>query len=135
MKTRSRDRKSEKMSDTLKKAAVILLIVLSASAVIFSAFRIQTAGPVSYIGDRIMEGSLSSLEKLSPEDVFNAGSIYDLCKIQGIGEVLAARIIMEREENGSFIYPEDILSVNGIGDKKLEQFRPLMRMNSQESGE
>ena len=82
-----------------------------------------------------MGGPLSSTEKISPGDVFNAGSIYDLCKIQGIGEVLAERIITEREENGFFIYPEDILSVNGIGDKKLEQYRPLMRMNSQESGE
>lgn len=135
LKTRNKARKSEKMSDTLKKAAAILMIAFSASAVIVSAFRIQTADPVSYTGSGIMGGPLSSTEKISPGDVFNAGSIYDLCKIQGIGEVLAERIITEREENGFFIYPEDILSVNGIGDKKLEQYRPLMRMNSQESGE
>ncbi len=135
MKTRNRARKSGKMSETLKKAAVILLTALSVSATAVSAFRMKTAVPVLYTGSGNSGVILSAPPRLTPDDVFNVGSISDLCEIQGIGEVLAARIISERENNGFFIYPEDILSVNGIGEKKLEQYRSLMKLNNQESGE
>ena len=40
--------------------------------------------------------------------------------IRGIGQVLAERIISERSENGLFCYPEDLLAVQGIGERKLK---------------
>ena len=35
-------------------------------------------------------------------------------------------MIDEREKNGLFVYPEDIMSVSGIGIKKLEKIRPYL---------
>ena len=42
-------------------------------------------------------------------------------KLPGIGPVLAGEIIAEREKNGAFYYPEDLLNVKGIGEKSLEK--------------
>ena len=49
-----------------------------------------------------------------------------LCALPGVGPVLAGRIVAEREQNGAFYYPEDLLRVSGIGAKKLEQMRNLL---------
>ena len=53
----------------------------------------------------------------------NTGDVDELCQLHGIGETLAAMIISERETNGPFYYAEDLISVRGIGLKKLSQFR------------
>lgn len=49
-----------------------------------------------------------------------------LCALPGVGPVLAGRIAAEREQNGAFYYPEDLLRVSGVGTKKLEQMRNLL---------
>jgi len=51
----------------------------------------------------------------------NLASVEELDSLPGIGPALAARIVEERETNGSFIYPEDLLNVSGIGLKTLEK--------------
>ena len=44
-----------------------------------------------------------------------------LCALNGVGPALADRIILEREGNGRFFFPEDLLNVNGIGRKTLQR--------------
>lgn len=51
----------------------------------------------------------------------NAGGVEELDKLYGVGPAIAARIIEEREKNGPFTYPEDLLNVNGIGQKTLDK--------------
>lgn len=46
----------------------------------------------------------------------------------GVGEVIAQRIIEEREENGPFYYPEDLMNVKGIGEKTLEKLLSHIRL-------
>ena len=53
----------------------------------------------------------------------NDAEMEDLIQLKGIGETIAALIIDEREQNGYFHYPEDLLSVKGIGPVKLSQIR------------
>ena len=50
----------------------------------------------------------------------NFADAEELTAIRGIGPVLAERIISERSENGLFCYPEDLLAVQGIGERKLK---------------
>ena len=120
------------MSETIKKAAVIFLTALSVAAAAFSAVPEQTAEPELYTGRGIRDVSLCYLAKLDPGDIFNAGDISALCEIPGIGEKTALRIISEREENGLYLFPEDILSVSGIGEKRLELYRSFMKINDRE---
>ena len=60
----------------------------------------------------------------------NAASVEELCSLPGVGEKTANAFIEEREENGPFIFPEDMLAVRGIGEKKLENIRPLITLQT-----
>ncbi len=50
----------------------------------------------------------------------NTANAAELTAVKGVGETLAGQILLEREANGLFFYPEDLLMVRGIGEKKLE---------------
>ena len=54
----------------------------------------------------------------------NTASVRELMQIPGIGEKTAEAIVEEREQNGPFLFPEDLMAVKGIGPKKLESFLP-----------
>lgn len=80
----------------------------------------------------IYENSQESDEKLNNSDYIisenkkdekvniNNADINDLCKLAGVGESLAKKIITYREANGKFKNIEDLKNVSGIGDKKYE---------------
>ena len=53
----------------------------------------------------------SNEEKIS----LNYGNMEDLMTLQGVGKTIAGRIITYREENGNFLYREQIMEVEGIG--------------------
>jgi len=44
--------------------------------------------------------------------------------VRGIGETLAKRIVAFREEHGPYSRTEDLMKVQGIGEKSLEKIRP-----------
>ena len=56
----------------------------------------------------------------------NTADMQELMTVKGIGEATAEKIILYREENGSFETVDELIEINGIGEKKLEQFRPYV---------
>ena len=56
--------------------------------------------------------------------LLNSGSAKELEQLPGIGPVLAGRIIENREADGPFVFPEDVMEVKGIGEKT---FAGIMR--------
>lgn len=49
----------------------------------------------------------------------NRASVEELEALPRIGPALAQSIVRQREENGLFAYPQDLLCVKGIGQKTL----------------
>ncbi len=59
----------------------------------------------------------------------NQGTKEELQALPGIGPVLASRIIDHRESMGLFADIEDLKAIPGIGETKLGQLRPYIKVN------
>ena len=58
----------------------------------------------------------------------NRATAKELEALDGIGPVLAARIVTYRSANGPFATVEDLLKVSGIGAAKFAQFKEKIRV-------
>lgn len=56
----------------------------------------------------------------------NEASARDLAFLPGIGQTIAQRIVDYREANGPYGELTDLLNVEGIGEKRLEQMLPYI---------
>ena len=56
----------------------------------------------------------------------------ELTQLPGVGPALAERIIEEREQNGVFRLPEDLLAVRGIGAATLQRLLPYISLQTPE---
>lgn len=56
----------------------------------------------------------------------NTATLEELDALPGIGETTANAILAYRDENGPFQSVEDLLNVEGIGERTLERLRPLI---------
>jgi competence protein ComEA len=61
----------------------------------------------------------------APVDV-NTASEQQLMAVPGIGASLAKRIVQFRDQNGRFDKVDDLLKVQGVGEKSIEKLRPYL---------
>jgi len=77
-------------------------------------------------GARVRAGAKTSAPR-GPINI-NRATASDLDSLDGIGPVIAKRIIAFRTTNGPFTAIEDLLKVSGIGDAKFAQFKEKIRV-------
>nr|MBO2472111.1 hypothetical protein [Bacillota bacterium] len=58
----------------------------------------------------------------------NTATVAELQRLPGIGPALAARIVAYREAWGPFRRIEDLLEVPGIGQRRFEQIKDLIKV-------
>ena len=64
-----------------------------------------------------------------PVNVNSADAATLARELDGIGQVKAEAIVEYRQKNGPFRNPEDLLKVDGIGERVLEQNRGNIRLD------
>jgi competence protein ComEA len=61
----------------------------------------------------------------------NTASSAQLEALPGIGPSMAQRIVSHREKNGPFKKLEDLMNIQGIGEKSFLKLRPLLTVGGQ----
>jgi competence protein ComEA len=77
-------------------------------------------------GARVRTGAIAPAPR-GPINI-NRATASDLDSLDGIGPVIAKRIIAFRTTNGPFTAIEDLLKVSGIGDAKFALFKEKIRV-------
>ena len=60
----------------------------------------------------------------------NSATVEDLATLPGIGEKTAEKIIEYREKNGPFKKVEELMNVQGIGEKSFLKLKPQITVSS-----
>jgi competence protein ComEA len=64
----------------------------------------------------------------------NTATVAQFEALSGIGPSMAQRIVTYREKNGPFKKLEDLMNIQGIGEKSFLKLRPLLTIGGQGDG-
>lgn len=115
----------------MRNKALIVLLLLAAAALLAghvqlpyntAAWRIKASRAALRAGD--------TMPYAAPDgeiDVNTAGP-EELDEFPGVGPATAQAIIDEREQNGPFYYPEDLINVKGIGEKTMQKMLERLKL-------
>ena len=98
--------------------AVLVALMLATTGISGSALAPSSMRAASSAGT----ASEAKPEAAGALDI-NVASVEDLMTVQGIGQVIAQRIVEFREKNGPYKSVDDLLKVQGIGEKSLAKIR------------
>ena len=76
--------------------------------------------------------SSASKAPAAPVDINTAGE-DGLMTVPGIGPSLAKRIVEFRQKNGPFAKVDDLMKVQGIGEKSLAKLRPYLTASAKKA--
>ena len=94
-----------------------------------SVRRILRAGISSHSSSSPSPVSSAVAVNSSPDTIrLNSATMEELMTLDGIGEVLASRIIAYRDTHGGFRSLEELREVEGIGQKRLDAIRSRLTL-------
>jgi competence protein ComEA len=92
--------------------------------------RVLNDGEQIYVDSTVVNGSGQRVsKKVSSGPInINRATLRQLDALDGIGPVIAGRIIEYRKKNGSFLTVDDLQKVSGIGAAKFAQIKSKVRI-------
>ena len=92
--------------------------------------RVLNDGEQIYVDSTIVNSSGQRVSKKVPSGPININraTLRQLDALDGIGPVIAGRIIEYRKKNGSFLTIDDLQKVSGIGAAKFAQIKSKVRI-------
>lgn len=84
-------------------------------------FRVPFLALVALVASAML--GVSAMQPEEPINI-NTATAEELTELPRIGEVTAERIVKWREENGPFASTEELMNVQGIGERVYERIRP-----------
>lgn len=110
----------KKADNVGKRLVVTAMLILSAVLLLLMLLEYVRSTPMENYSSSAPHVQATQLPNLPYNWLLNSGSQSDLEQLPGIGPVLAGRIIENRNLDGLFIFPEDMMEVKGIGKKTYE---------------
>ena len=110
----------------MKKGRIMMLMLLTLAVGIVTGIFIGRNMPqetVLLIENTNIHSDLPDVTKMD----INTASAAQLSNLPGIGVTLASRIVEYRAQNGNFLSVEDLMQVDGIGLKKYDQIKHLIK--------
>lgn len=119
------------MKNAFFRRGTVLLVLLGFTLLVIAAVAIFAGEQAAVEVFTPRDDALAAKQMPMPSGEINVNTadMDELMLLPGVGETIAAEIIKEREENGPFHFPEDMLAVKGIGEKKLETMLPHIRLD------
>lgn len=112
---------------TTPKAAENPLLVFAVCAVFFFAVLIaavwETPDMTPLLVGTATRTTVTTVSTTPQKVPLNTAAAEELEMLPGIGPVLAERIVRYRQEHGPFQSVDDLLQVEGIGEKTVEKLR------------
>lgn len=92
--------------------------------------RVLNDGEQIYVDSLVMNSTGQRVSKKTPSGPvnINRATARQLDALDGIGPVIAARIVEYRKVNGSFLSVDDLQKVSGIGAAKFAQIKSKVRI-------
>lgn len=115
-----------------KRILLILCAVTAAALTFMTGFWLGSRRESDFVAidpPKEISSEVSSTPSLQEEDVFpvdlNKATLKELQQLPGIGESTAEKIIAYRLEHG-FTMKEELMQVDGIGEKKFAELEDLI---------
>lgn len=115
----------------LSRTDQLFIGILAVSA--FVVFAIDYARLSGFGSNPVEIVRLSDLQYEYKLDI-NHATWVEWALLDGIGEILAKRIVADREQNGPFVSIDDLVRVHGIGPKRLAKMRPSLTIGERKDG-
>ena len=88
-----------------------------------------TAGTTASSATSTYAGATTTISHATSQLNLNTATKEELMTINGIGDVLAERIVAYREEHGGFKSVEELKNVKGIAEGRYAKFAPYLTLS------